>query len=130
MARGYVIGFALGALFGIIFVAICAFGTIGLPEDFEVKPEYLSGMLTASSILFAFWVAIIQMKPKGSSILLAYFFFSFTFLCVSVVSIYLTALNKIPSHAALGLCMLSFLTNALNLALMLYYYKFKETRSE
>lgn len=130
MTREHVFGSVFGFLFGIFIMVICLFGIAGLPTDFEVEPEYLSGMLTASSILFGFWVAIIQRKPKKGEVILTYFLLSFTLLCVSVVAIYLTALNKIPSHDALLICMASFLMNAVNLALILYVYKFKETRSE
>jgi len=112
-------------------IAIIVIGIYGLPIGFEVNPEYINGILTASSILFGFWAVLIERQPKERTerfrykILLENFFFSFTFLMLSVVMIYFAALNKLHSVFALSFCLVSFMSNAYFLAMTLYYYKFK-----
>lgn len=120
-------------VFWVSFFVITIAGFYGLPPDFKVEAEYMSGMLTASSILFGFWVMLIQAKPKERTEKWVYekalskiFYISVMFLMIPVVSIYFAALNKLSSVGALYSCMVSFLFNALNLMVALYYYKFKE----
>ena len=115
-----------------LFMAITTVGMIGLPSDFRVEPEYLSGMLTASVILFGFWAVLIQKEPKEDiekwrfkHLIGKSFFMSFVLLMLSVVVIYYAALDKLPSPVALFLCMLSFLMNALLITIQLYFQRFR-----
>jgi hypothetical protein len=90
-------------------------------------------MLTASAIIFGFWSILIQEKPKRIDrenvyrlVLIVLFFFSLTTLILSVVDVYLVACGKVPPSAALWVCMYSFLSNAVNFSIGLYYQKLKE----
>ena len=118
------------------FLALClvstsliVLGFYGIPIDFKVEPEYLVGILTASSILFGFWVLVVQIKPNEPKELTTAmrlgFFWSFGFLTVSVILTYCTALNRMPSVFTLYFCTLSFISNASSLANYLYILKFR-----
>jgi len=115
------------------FLAITTVGFWGLPPSFEVEPEYLTGMLTASAIIFGFWAILAQIKPEDiveKSIYQHYLskplFFSLLLLTLSVVTVYFSALNKLSSVAALYVCMWSFLSNTVFITLALYYQRFPE----
>jgi len=119
------------ALF-LLFMAITTVGVINLPSDFEVEPEYLSGMLTASAILFGFWVVLIQKEPREDiekwqlkHLIGKSFFMSFILMMLSIVVIYYAALDKLPSPVALFSCMLFFLMNALLITIQLYFQRFR-----
>lgn len=118
------------------FVAACFMIMIisfhNLSPDFAVEPEYLTGMLTASSIVFGLWAILIQTKPKErvakwlyEEVLIESFFLSFGLLVISVVLIYFSALNKMSSVIALLFSLFSFLLNVLNITMALYHFKFR-----
>jgi len=101
---------------------------------FGVEPEYISGTLTASAIIFGFWGVLIQEGSGEKDKLEAYwralivlFFFSLATLVLSVVNIYLVALHKVPPFVALWVCLYSFLSNAVNFTIALYYLRFKNS---
>lgn len=124
-------------LFFVFYISFAVIGVVGfrdLPPDFEVEPEYISGMLTASAIIFGFWAILIQSKPKErvekwrfEHVLSKLFFFSFLLLILSVVLSYLAALNKLSSVTALYFCLFSFLTNACFITMALYYHRFEKS---
>jgi hypothetical protein len=100
---------------------------------FRVEPEYIIGMLTASAIIFGFWAILIQERPQEIDkekvyrhVLIALFLFSLATLILSVLFVYLVALGKVPPFTALWFCMYSFLSNAVNFSIGLYYQKLKE----
>lgn len=116
----------------ILLLVITIFGITSVPPDFEVNAEYINGVLTASSILFGFWIVIIEKKPKEETKKFMYenaiyfaFFVSFVFLLISVTLLYFSALDKLSSVYTLLFSTLSFLLNAFSVAVTLYYYKFK-----
>lgn len=103
------------------------------PPDFAVEAEYLTGMLTASAIVFGFWAVLIQRKPEERTakwlyeeVLSTQFFLSLGVLVLSVILIYVAALNKLYSVVALFFAMFSFLMNVVNVSLALYSFKFRE----
>ena len=103
------------------------------PPNFAVEAEYLTGMLTASAIIFGFWAILIQRKPEDRTakwlyeeVLSTQFFLSLGFLVLSVIVIYLAALNKIYSVVALFFAMFSFLMSVVKVSLALYSFKFRE----
>ncbi|TET26014.1 MAG: hypothetical protein E3J73_05240 [Candidatus Bathyarchaeum sp.] len=124
-------------LLAVYFVSCLVLGVVGLwglPEDFEVEPEYISGMLTASAIVFGFWAILIQTKPKEriekwryEHVFSKVFFVSFGLLIFSLVAIYFAALNKLWSATALYVCLVSFLSNALFITMVLYYSRFEKS---
>lgn len=97
----------------------------------QVNPEYIAAVLTASSIIFGFWAVLLE---KNSEIRVAEFRYKHNikigfFLCIallllSVVFIYFTSLNKIPSAITLWLGIFSFIYNTFLLGVTLYYEKF------
>ena len=119
-------------LFIILMLGIVIFGLLGVPADYEVDPEYINGFLTASSILFGFWIVIIEKKPEEKTKKFMYenaiyvaFFLSFILLIVSITLMFFSALNKLSSVYTLLFSTTSFLLNAFSVAITLYYYKFK-----
>ncbi len=113
----------------IIFIIkeITFVGLYDLPPDFKVDAEYINGILTASSILFGFWVILIQTRPKKrvqkwkyDNILVWNFGASVVSLILSVVTMFLGALNKISSVITLSVCMVSFFANTFYLSVDLY----------
>jgi hypothetical protein len=115
---------------GFAVLALTAFA--GMDPWLEVEPEYITGTLTASAIIFGFWGILIQ---EGSGerdkekvyrrVLIVLFFFSLATLILSVENIYLVALGKVPPFVALWVCLYSFLSNTINFTIALYYLKFK-----
>ena len=92
--------------------------------EVDVDPEYISGMLTASNILFGFWILLIQRHYENDNILIRKlektftiipFVYNIIFFTISVVYIYLSALFVLPSALALSFLVNSFLTNALSM---------------
>lgn len=128
--------YALFALFLLI-----AFGLYDSPltaikreTDLKVEPEYISGILSASGILFALWAFLIEKKPKErvakhgyENIIFPSFFTSLGFLILSVILVFLTGLDLFSPAYTLGFCTLSFIMNTLLLALTLKYYKFTDS---
>jgi len=138
---GFSIGDVTPYIFGLLLAIIFILGVYyGLQEEFRIDVEYINGILTASSILFGFWAILIERKPKeepnqwqsrvkkwqyklaGTS-----FYASLFALMLSVLLMYLSALDVLSSVFTLMACVTSFYFNAYLLAMTLYYYKFKET---
>jgi len=115
----------------VLFVIVIIFvGLYGLPINFKVDVGFINGILTASSILFGFWAFLIQKKPKHflqkliyGNIVRGAFNISFAILVSTVVLIYLTALDKLPSVLTLTICVVGFLLNVFFLTLTLYFYE-------
>jgi len=114
------------------FTAITTIGLVDLSPDFRVEPEYFSGILTASAILFGFYVVLIQKEPKEEQekwrlkhLVGRSFILSFLLLMLSIVAIYYTALEKIPSPISLWICMFLFLMNAFITTMVLYFQRFR-----
>jgi len=101
-----------------------------MPSDFEVDPEYINGIIAASSVLYGFWFVVIERRPKEKKLIRYYqrtgvtIFFSLVFLIGSVFITYLSALNMIQSTYALSSALFSFGWNALCMTTDLYIYKF------
>jgi len=114
---------AVGKLLLIDFVTVLVMLIVNYmtPIDFAVDPEYLNGILTASSILFGFWIFFLgTMTQAGERVgknaeykgyIKSYVFFSFALLVASIFAIYFGALNLIPSIHALLFCASSFMHN-------------------
>ena len=99
----------------ITFIAVFLWGVYPLSgitpeEDFDVNPEYFSGILGASSILFGLWMLLLETKPEQSKKPLDEvifetsvegFFLSLSFLIVSVITIALTAVDLFSPVVAL-----------------------------
>ena len=102
--------------------------------DLKVEPEYISGILSASGILFGIWALFIETKPKDriakwnlENLIFPIFFTSLSFLILSVLLVFLAGLNLFSPSFALGFCTLSFVLDALLLYLPLRYVKQKGT---
>ena len=96
--------------------------------DLVIEPEYLSGLLTASGILFGLWAIFIGNKPKDreakwgyDNIIFPQFFTSLGFLILSVVLIFLSGVQLFSPTWALAFCAFSFILNALFLTLTMQY---------
>jgi hypothetical protein len=122
-------------IFYAFLIVLMAYGIFSLVlrhalENFQVDAAYIDGILTASSILFGFWTMMVQRKPKQEvekyEATIATFFFSFGTLMLSVVLIFLTALNSCPSVVTLFFVTASFIVNATFLAFLLYELEFKK----
>ena len=112
--------------FFLVLILVSVIGFYGIPIDFQVQPEYLTGILTASSILFGFWVVVMEIKPKElTRVMRIGFFWSFGLFIVSVILTYSTALNRMPSVITLWFCTFSFISNASSLVNYLYFLKFR-----
>jgi len=115
--------------FCLVSISLIVFGLYGIPIDFKVEPEYLVGILTASGILFGFWVLVVQIKPNEPKELTTAmrlgFFWSFGILTVSVILTHFTALNRMPSVFTLWFCTMSFISNTSSLANYLYLLRFR-----
>lgn len=129
------------AFLAIFFFSVFAFGLYDSPlsrisaeEDFDVEAEYLSGVITASGILFGLWAIVLERKPtdktkKGhyETFIKETFLVSLSFLIVSVIVIALTAVNFYSPSYALFINTLSFCAVALSFTITIYFFKFKET---
>ena len=116
-----------------MFLGLAYITASNMPPDFTVEAEYLTGMLTASAIVFGFWTILIHPKPEERTakwlyeeVLSTLFFLSLGVLVVSVILIYLAALNKLYSAVALFFAIFSFLMNVVNVSLALHSFKFRE----
>lgn len=119
-------------LFVFLAVVIVA---ISFSTAIKIEAEYMTGMLSASSILFGFWFILIEKKPKDETKRFLYenaifglFFVSFGILLLSVVLLYLSAIEIIPSIAGFVSITLGFLLNAFSVGVSVYYFKFKERK--
>lgn len=112
----------------IVFASAFLFLT---PRDFRVDAQYINGILASSSILFGFWVLIVERKnSKEKYRLFLYrelvpsaFFTAFAILIFSVALVYLQALDQIPSVVTLFFVTIDFFFNAWLVALTIYYYE-------
>jgi hypothetical protein len=119
---------------GIIFLAVNSPESfVYNSSNFQVQPEYLTGILSASSILFGLWAIIIERKPKGVVQESAYyesiptlFWFSLILLITSVVLVSCTAVEFLSSSFTLLVCVVSFVWNAAFLSLALHFYMFRK----
>jgi hypothetical protein len=101
----------------------------GKPETFQIDPEYLNGILTASSILCGFLAVILQREPKEyfEKFRYKYFFrdsiyYTLMLLSFSVICLSLNAAKVIPSELPLIFLTFSFLFNASILLVFLHYH--------
>jgi hypothetical protein len=102
-------------------------GFVGISGILEVNVEYINGILTASGIIFGFWTIMLGKEPKNfvekwlyKNVILRAFWFVFGFFLFSIICVYFSALNKMPSSIALLFVTLSLLYNALFLILLLH----------
>ncbi len=126
---GYLI--LMGLIIYFILIGLHA-SPLAFKQDFQVQAEYLSGMLTANGILFAFWAIVIERKPQKKRerwifehIFAEVFFIPFFLFALSTMFVFLTALDVFSSAIALGFCFFSFYINAIGITIILYYERFK-----
>lgn len=107
-------------LFVLVFMIIpFAFIFAFVDVFLEVDPEYINGILTASSIAYGLWGFVISRTEKGMDEYLWIFRIGKVFtillllLVFSVFTVFFSGLGVIPSTAALYICMWSFLMNAI-----------------
>lgn len=100
--------------------------------DFVIEPEYTAGILGASSILFGFWFVMLERKPEGirreiihKHYLRYVLLMCLVFLASSVVTVFLSALNKLPSIAALIICFINFFNILFLVVFTLWEFTFK-----
>jgi uncharacterized protein (DUF2062 family) len=135
----------------IIFIALSVVIAIGTWWAVQQNPKitvdasYIDGVLTASSILYAFWVILIERKPSKNekkkieeqsekkkikdnrqSVIIALFFGAVLFLTSSVCILFLDALGEYPSVYAFMFITISFLYNAYMIALAVCYKFYKD----
>jgi len=101
----------------------------GEPETIQIDPEYLNGILTASSILYGFLAVMLGREPKEylEKFRYKYFlrgdiYYSFEILAFSVIYLSLSAVKVIPSTLPLVFLTISFLFNALIVMIHLHYH--------
>jgi hypothetical protein len=126
-------GFVLEYIFIIMLLVILFLGFYGTSMNFEGDPEYIIGILIASSIVFGFWAVLIEKEPTDTTKKFFYkhaisigVYVSLAFLFASVITIFFNALNKLPYIVTLWFCTMSFMFNVFLLIMTLHYYKFKE----
>lgn len=97
-------------------------------SDLTIEPEYFSGILAGSAILFGIWVIFIGNKPKDKDsqwahkyLVLPPFKTSFAFLILSVVLIALTGAQVFSPILALFFLTMSFVLNAIFIYITLRY---------
>jgi hypothetical protein len=104
-------------ILGSILFFFCAAHT-----DVVVDVEYISALLTASSIVFGFWVSIFTLRAsreediKGKIPFIKVSGLLLSFLSISIVVVVLSAVGVLPSTVALGVVAFNFLYNITNLA--------------
>jgi hypothetical protein len=101
----------------------------GEPETIQIDPEYLNGILTASSILYGFLAVMLGREPKEYLEKFRYryylrgnIYYSFEILAFSIIYLSLSAAKVIPSTLPLVLLTTSFLFNAFVLIIHLHYH--------
>jgi len=104
-----------GVVYTILVTLITILGFQGTPLDFVVDAEYITALLTAASILFGFWFALLGRKIEelGQLIIFRVYLRRVVILCLiwlaaSVIAVFLAALNKIPSVVALWMSFVAF----------------------
>jgi hypothetical protein len=119
-----------------VFILVIAIGTgwiVKINPKVSVDASYIDGVLTASSILYAFWAILIERKPSKNEIkkwslyrvTIALFFVALLFLTFSVCLLYFDALGEYSSVYTFMFVTMSFLFNAYMIALSIYFYKYK-----
>jgi hypothetical protein len=96
-------------------LVIIALGIILFPKA-SVNPEYINGVLTASSILFGFWFIMLERKPKNERFLGQVrnnLLFSLGLLILTVMLMYFATLSNsaLLSEITLGAATVSFIVN-------------------
>lgn len=112
-------------IFVILLAVISGFFLLSVDISYRVSPEYISGILTASSIFFGLWGFVISRTEnevakrlwglgmrKILSILLS-------LLAFTVFIVYLSGLGIMPSIIALYVCIWSLLINAIAMSFAL-----------
>ena len=103
---------------------------VGLPliANFEVEidPEYINGILTASSIILGFWAILIEKPPKKKRFgIFQVFIVCILMLIGSIMVVYISGFGLLPSSVAFWICIESLLYNSYTLGVGVYYLKFK-----
>lgn len=121
------------ALFALSLLILCGLydsplALFNRQNDLIIEPEYFSGILAGSAILFGIWVIFIGNKPKDKDAQWVYkylivppFTTSFAFLILSVVLLALTGAKIFSPALALFFLMMSFVLNAIFLYITLRY---------
>lgn len=112
----------------ILVIAIVLLGNFGVSIDYRVDPEYFSGILASSSILFGFWFVAVERTTKGTymRILRRNLIYCLVFLAVSVISVFFAALDMVRTAHALLLCMFGFFSILSNVAITLWWFPFSD----
>jgi len=122
------------AIFMIFAVGMYNNPFTGITEetDLDIDAEYLTGILTASGIIFGLWGIVFEPEPDKDKqweyvhIVKGAFFYSIFFLIISVISIMLTAANVYSSLGALLVNTFSFGMNTFFLGITINHFKFRE----
>jgi hypothetical protein len=111
------------------FITLAPAPEWGKPETFQIDPEYLNGILTASSILCGFLAVILQREPKEyfEKFMHKYFlrdsiYYILMLLSFSVIYLSLNAAKVIPSELPLIFLTSSFLFNVSILLVFLHFH--------
>ena len=86
----------------------------------EVDVEYINGILTASSILYGFWIVLLQLKSIPGEVWSGLSFIALFLLLISVIMIYLNAIGLVSSVPTLFACIGSFIANTFMLFIILH----------
>jgi len=108
----------------IFLVFITGLG-LSLSHITSVNPEYTTGVLTASSILFGFWFIMLQREPKNErfvSQVQGNLLSSLILLVLTVMLLYFTALSNsaLLSEITLFIATMSFILNIFYVLLFLH----------
>lgn len=115
---------------GLYFSPLCE---INPEEDLEFQAEYLTGILTASGIIFGLWVVVFEPEPKEDkewalkNITKEPFFLSLLFLIIFVFLIALTAVEVFSPSLALLWGVIGFIVNATFFTVNVYHFKFRKS---
>lgn len=84
----------------------------GLQGNIFIEPEFLNGILIGTSILFGFIIMLLEKIPKNyKNDIFGISLLSIGFLSISIILIYFSALEKVPTSLALNFLAVSFITN-------------------
>ena len=114
------IAYIIGAFSSIVIILVFWATFQFVPAEFEVDAEYINSILTASSILYGFWMVLMQMKST-KKISLIFSLGALFLLALSVLMTYFNAIGFLPDILALFSCMVSFLWNITLLLKVLYH---------
>jgi len=104
-------------------------------EDKTFDAEYLSGVLTASGIVFGLWGIVLQNKPRREEepiymTSVEIFLVCFFWLLASIIMIMLSGLGLFSPRVALIFISLTFIVNASFFALSIYVFKYRPIKSQ